>query len=196
MLKRVMFTCSLGVNPRPEIRKLRPVPSGPAPVLLEIVIDGFVGGQPTSTNVKITATAARNVARVGSKGNPDLIIFGSGSWTDTTDDFIGEYWSADTLWPSYFRLRHKSLQKRPIRTLVVASASPFRRPNGFTLSSRRHEVLRPSLTHVFLRARGGSAAEPRQQPPACSCVVLGRRFGRGDYEGSGPGQIFLVNVRI
>jgi len=137
MLKRVMFTCSLGVNPRPEIRKLRPVPSGPAPVLLEIVIDGFVGGQPTSTNVKITATAARNLARVGSKGNLDLVIFGSGSWTDTTDDFTGEYWSADTFWPSYLRLRHKSLQKRPIRTLVVASASPLRRPNELPITGAR-----------------------------------------------------------
>jgi len=25
----------------------------------------------------------------------------------------------------------------------------------------------------LLKARGGSAAEPRQQPPACSCVGLG-----------------------
>jgi len=26
----------------------------------------------------------------------------------------------------------------------------------------------------FLKARGGSAAEPRQRPPVCSCVGLGR----------------------
>jgi len=33
----------------------------------------------------------------------------------------------------------------------------------------------------LLKARGGEAAEPRQQPPVCSCVALGRtrvkRFG-------------------
>jgi len=52
----------------------------------------------------------------------------------------------------------------------AASSGP---PNGFTLSSRRHEVLRGTADTGFLRARGGSAAEPRQQPPVCSCVALG-----------------------
>jgi len=52
------------------------------------------------------------------------------------------------------------------------------RPNESTLSSRRHEVLRPSLTHAFLRARGGEAAEPRQQPPVCSCGLLGGPLDR------------------
>jgi len=31
----------------------------------------------------------------------------------------------------------------------------------------------------LLRARGGAAAEPRQQPPVCSCVALGSRITIG-----------------
>jgi len=43
-----------------------------------------------------------------------------------------------------------------------------------------------------LKARGGEAAEPRQQPPVCSCVVL----ARCGFEAAVPALNYEIVLRM
>jgi len=52
----------------------------------------------------------------------------------------------------------RNLHADQTRSKRVTTVGP---PNEATLSSRRHEVSEAPLTRGFLKARGGSAAEPR-----------------------------------
>jgi len=56
---------------------------------------------------------------------------------------------------------------------TTARIGGLRPANESTLSSRRHEVLRGTGDTSFSRSARRFSAEPRQQPPVCSCGLLG-----------------------